>query len=155
MEKAAAPQQPVISIRISEALRSRLERLKEVLARKSGESVSTSEVAKQLLESAREDRFEVADLLSDATRSLAQARRKIEGGYALSRAEWILVAFFARDGAERYSDSAAGTPVSRDTMRGILEAFLAAYKIRRAKKANHDAKYLSNLPILSKDGREI
>jgi hypothetical protein len=40
-------------------------------------------------------------------------------------------------------------------MRGILEAFLAAYKIRRAKKASHDAKYLSNLPILNKDGREV
>ncbi len=35
-EKSSWPQQPVISIRISEALRSRLERLKEVLAKKSG-----------------------------------------------------------------------------------------------------------------------
>ena len=54
-DKAGAQQQPVISIRISEALRSRLERLKEVLSHKSGESISTSEVAKPLLESAREE----------------------------------------------------------------------------------------------------
>lgn len=154
-ERTAVPQQPVISIRISEALRSRLERLKEVLARKSGESVSTSEVAKQLLESAREERLEVADLLSDATQSLAQARRKIKSGYSLSRAEWILVAFFAREGVERYSQSSAGTAVSRGTMLGILEAFLAAYNIPRSKKASHDAKYLSNLPILGEDAREV
>ena len=59
-EKAIALQQPVISVRISEALRARLDSLKELLARKSGENVSTSEVAKQLLESAREERLEVA-----------------------------------------------------------------------------------------------
>src|SRR5580658_411575 len=126
-EKLAAPQQPVISIRISEALRSRLERLKEVLSHRSGESISTSEVAKQLLESAREDRLEVAELLSNATKSLVEARRKIEAGYSLSRAEWIAIAWFVFQGVE----STAGKPVSQETLKEILEAFLAAYKIRR------------------------
>src|ERR1700684_843758 len=89
-EKPGWPQQPVISIRISEALRSRLELLKEVLTRKSGDNVTTSEVAKQLLESAREDRLEVAELLADATAALAGARRKAEAGSSLSRGEWIV-----------------------------------------------------------------
>ena len=56
VEKVSA-QQPVISIRISEVLRARLERLKEIISFKSGESVSTSEAAKQLLECARDDRL--------------------------------------------------------------------------------------------------
>jgi len=117
-EKAVAPQQPVISVRISDALRARLERLKELLSLKNGESVSTSEVAKQLLESAREDRLEVAELLSDATKSLAQARRKIEAGYSLSRSEWIVVAYFAQQGTERYSNLAPTYPVSGETVKG-------------------------------------
>lgn len=154
-EKAVAPQQPVISVRISDALRARLERLKELLSLKSGENVSTSEVAKQLLESAREDRLEVAELLSDATKSLAQARRKIEAGYSLSRSEWIVVAYFAQQGTEQYSNLASTYPVSGETMRGILEAFLAAYKIRRPTKAVDDAKYLGNLPILSEEGEDV
>ena len=49
-EKAAIAQQPVISIRISEALRLKLEGLKVLMSMKSGEPVSTSEAAKQLLE---------------------------------------------------------------------------------------------------------
>jgi hypothetical protein len=151
MVDKAAPQQPVISIRISEALRSRLERLKEVLSHKSGESISTSEVAKQLLESAREDRLEVAELLSNASKSLIEVRRKIEAGYSLSRAEWIVVAWFVFQGVE----STAGKPVSQETVKEILEAFLAAYKIRRPKKTSHDAHYLSNLPILTREGKEV
>jgi hypothetical protein len=150
-EKAVAPQQPVISIRISEALRTRLERLKEVLSKKSGGSVSTSEVAKQLLESAREDRLEVAELLSNPTASLDRARRKIDAGYSLARAEWIVLAYFAYQGIE----SAAAKPVSNETLKGILEAFLAAWKVRRPRKASHDARYLANLPIVDGEGREV
>jgi len=97
-EKPGWPQQPVISIRISEALRSRLERLKEVLSKKSGENVTTSEVAKQLLESARGDRLEVAELLADATVALAAARRKAEAGLSLARAEWIVLAYYVQFG---------------------------------------------------------
>ena len=150
-DKAVAPQQPVISIRISEALRSRLERLKEVLSHKSGESISTSEVAKQLLESAREDRLEVAELLANATRSLTQARRRIEAGFSLSRAEWIAIAWFVFQGVE----STAGRPISQETLKEILEAFLAAYKIRRPKRASLEAHYLSNLPILTREGKVV
>jgi hypothetical protein len=154
-EKTTAPQQPVISVRISEALRARLDSLKELLAHKNGENVSTSEVAKQLLESAREDRLEVADLLSEATKSLTQARRKMEAGQSLSQAEWIVVAYFVRCGVETYSDITWGKLLSQETMKGILEAFLAAYKIRRSKKTTRDAHYLRNLPILNRNGQQV
>ena len=150
-EKAGWPQQPVISIRVSDALRSRLERLKELLSKKSGENVTTSEVAKQLLESAREDRLEVAELLADATAALAGARRKVEAGLSLTRAEWIVLAHYVQLGVE----SPIADPVSPETLRGILRAFLAAYQVRRGKKPSRDAHYLSNLPILNKQGQQV
>jgi hypothetical protein len=150
-EKSTWPQQPVISIRISEALRSRLERLKEVQSRKRGENITTSEMAKQLLESAREDRLEVAELLADATVALVAARRKAEAGLSLSRAEWIVVAYHVQQGVESH----VGSPVSRETMKGILEAFLASHAMQRGKKSSRDANYLSNLPILNKQGQQV
>lgn len=150
-EKPGWPQQPVISIRVSEALRSRLERLKEMLTRRSGESVTTSEVAKQLLESAREDRFEVAELLTNATVALVAARRKGEAGLSLSRAEWIVLAYYVQQGVESH----VGDLISPATMKGILEAFLAAYQERRGKKSSRDADYLSNLPRLNEDGKRV
>jgi hypothetical protein len=150
-EKPGWPQQPVISIRISEVLRSRLDRLKEVLSRKSGENVTTSEVAKQLLESAREDRLEVAELLADATVALAAARRKAEAGLSLARAEWIVLAYYVQLGVESH----IGVLISPETMRGILEAFLAAFAVRRGKKSSRDTNYLSNLPILNNEGKPV
>ncbi len=150
-EKGGWPQQPVISIRVSEALRSRLERLKELLSERSGENVTTSEVAKQLLESARENRLEVAELLADATAALAGARRKADAGLSLSRAEWIVLAHYVQLGVE----NSIADPVSPETMKGILQAFLAAYHVRRGKKASRDAHYLSNLPILNKQGQPV
>jgi hypothetical protein len=150
-EKPGWPQQPVISIRISEVLRSRLDRLKEVLSRKSGENVTTSEVAKQLLESAREDRLEVAELLADVTVALAAARRKAEAGLSLARAEWIVLAYYVQLGVESH----IGVLISPETMRGILEAFLAAFAVRRGKKSSRDTNYLSNLPILNNEGKPV
>jgi len=150
-EKPGWPRQPVISIRISEVLRSRLDRLKEVLSRKSGENVTTSEVAKQLLESAREDRLEVAELLANATVALAAARRKAEAGLSLARAEWIVLAYYVQLGVESH----IGVLISPETMKGILEAFLAAYRVRRGKKSSQDTHYLSNLPVLDKEGKPV
>ena len=57
-------QTQTLSLRISEVLRKRLEEIRKLTALRKGESVSTSEIAKQLLESAREERFEVVELLS-------------------------------------------------------------------------------------------
>jgi len=118
---------------------------------KSGENVTTSEVAKQLLESAREDRLEVAELLANATVALAAARRKAEAGLSLARAEWIVLAYYVQLGVESH----IGVLISPETMKGILEAFLAAYRVRRGKKSSQDTHYLSNLPVLDKEGKPV
>ena len=51
----AAQQDQTLSLRISEALRKRLEEIRKLTALRKGENASTSEIAKQLLESAREE----------------------------------------------------------------------------------------------------
>src|SRR5262245_37247218 len=94
------PQRQTLSVRISETMRRRLERLRERAAALSGENVSTSEIAKQLLESAREDRLEVVELLAEPTAALQQIRRKAETHQVLSRAEWAVVAHFVQLGME-------------------------------------------------------
>lgn len=43
------PQTETLSLRISESLRRRLERIRELVSRSKGETVSTSEIAKRLL----------------------------------------------------------------------------------------------------------
>jgi hypothetical protein len=73
-------QQQTLSIRITGTLREFLERSRQVLSVGRGESVSTSGVAKILLESAKADRLdsrlEVAELLQRPTESLSAIRVK-------------------------------------------------------------------------------
>jgi len=145
-ENAATPQQPVISIRISEALRLRLETLRKIISLKSGQTVSTSEAAKQLLESARDDRLELVNLLSEPTDSLLRIRGKAESGLPLSQAEWTMVAHYCAVGAESFVNTAQGQ-ISYESLAEILEAFLAAYAVaRRPKKSPLDSLYLRTLP---------
>jgi len=145
-ENAATPQQPVISIRISEALRLRLETLKKIMFLKSGQTVSTSEAAKQLLESARDDRLELVDLLTEPTDSLLRIRGKADSGLSLSQAEWTMVAHYCAVGAESFMNTAQGQ-ISYEILAEILEAFLAAYAIaRRPKKSPLVFVYLMTLP---------
>jgi hypothetical protein len=145
-DRAATPQQPVISIRISEALRSRLETLRKIMALKSGQTVSTSEAAKQLLESARDDRLELVNLFSEPTDSLLRIRGKADSGLSLSQAEWTMVAHYCAVGAESFTNTAQGQ-ISYESLAEILEAFLAAYGItRRPKKSPLDSLYLRTLP---------
>ena len=66
---------------------------------------------------------EVAQLLADASVALAGARRKLEAGLSLSRAEWIVLAYYIQLGVE----TSMADPISPETMRGILQAFRAAY----------------------------
>jgi hypothetical protein len=144
--KAATAHQPVISIRISEALRSRLETLKEVIAHKTGKTVSTSEAAKQLLESARDDRLELANLLTEPTDSLLNIRGKAQAHLSLTQAEWTLVAHYCAKGAESFASTEQGQ-LSYESLADILEAFLAAYAIAlRKKKVSLDFFYLMTLP---------
>jgi hypothetical protein len=146
VENTATPQQPVISIRISEALRLRLETLRKIISLKSGQTVSTSEAAKQLLESARDDRLEFVNLLSEPTDSLLRIRGKADSGLPLSQAEWTVVAHYCAVGAESFVNTAQGQ-ISYESLAEILEAFLAAYAVaRRPKKSPLDSLYLRTLP---------
>ncbi len=146
VESAATPQQPVISIRISDALRLSLETLRKIMFLKTGQTVSTSEAAKQLLESARDDRLELVNLLAEPTDSLLRIRGKADSGLSLSQAEWTMVAHYCAVGAESFMNTAQGQ-ISYETLAEILEAFLAAYAIaRRPKKSPLDFAYLMTLP---------
>jgi len=136
-----AQQNQTLSLRISEALRQRLEQIRKLTALRKGESVSTSEIAKQLLETAREDRFEVVELLGKPTEALLAIRRKGEAGQTLSRAEWTTLAYYVQQGAEAFTRN----PLARETYIGILKAFEAAHQLR-AGPSSRDEYYLGNLP---------
>ena len=139
------PQQQTLSVRIDDPLRRRLERARQLSASKTGEAVSTSEIAKRFLEAARDDRLEVVDLLADPTGSLLQIRRKGEAGLVLSRAEWTTLAHFVRHGVEAVS-AQAPHEVSRESLVALLDAFVAVYDLRSAPDARLEAYYLGNLP---------
>jgi hypothetical protein len=140
------PQQQTLSVRIGDTLRRRLERARQLLAAKTGEFVSTSEIAKQFLESARDDRLEVVDLLEHATESLLQIRRKGEGQQTLSRAEWTVLAYFLQQGLEAAWNGLLNPP-SRDSVLGVLDAFLAVHALRTDPAESHlDAFYLGHFP---------
>jgi hypothetical protein len=146
-DKTPMLQQPVISIRISDELRLRLETLKEIMAAKSGEPVSTSEAAKQLLESAKEERLEFVNLLSEPTDSLVKIRGKADAKLPLSQAEWTLVAYYCQQGAELLAHTGQ-TEVSYESLAGILEAFLAVYGLvsKHRKRTPMAPFLLTNLP---------
>src|SRR5260370_9798243 len=122
-------QQQTLSVRISEALRTRLEQPRLLVSKRTGESVSTPEIAKQLLESAREDRLEVVDMLVDPTEALLQIRRKGEAQHVLTRAERTVVAHFVQQGLEAFS-AATPNPASRESLGDVLDACLPIYDLR-------------------------
>ena len=143
---ADKPQQQTLSVRISEALRQRLERAKQLVTSKTGESVSTSDIAKQLLESAREDRLEVVDLLAEPTKALLEIRKKGEAERILSKAEWTVMAHFIQQGLEAFLiDGERPSPGFRESLMSVLDAFLAAYELRKG-PSTWDEYYLGNLP---------
>jgi hypothetical protein len=155
---APAPQQQVLSIRVTEALRYRLEHLKKVHFLKTGESVSTSEVAKLLLESGRDDRLEFVKLMAEPAKSLLNTRRKAESLLPLSQTEWMLVAYYCQLGAEAFEPSMPNQ-ICDESLVGILEAFLAVYDLQNAKRTPRDPFYLANLPpdeaITAKRAQEV
>src|SRR6202166_2554631 len=95
-DKTPILQQPVISIRISDELRARLETLKEIMAAKSGEPVSTSEAAKQLVESSKEKRLDLINLLAAQPDAVVKIGGKVDERLPLSQAEWTLVAYYCQ-----------------------------------------------------------
>jgi len=148
---ADKPQQQTLSVRISEALRQRLERARQLVVSKSGEGVSTSDIAKQLLESAREDRLEVVDLMAEPTKVLIEIRRKGEADHLLSKPELTVLAYFVQQGLEAFSKDTP-TPVSRESMIAALDAFLAVYELRKG-ASTWDEYYLGNLPTDCQPGK--
>lgn len=146
-------QQQTLSLRISEAWHNRIERAKELMSAKTGQEVTTSEVAKQFLESAREDRLEVVDLMAQPTDTLLQIRRKGESQHALSRAEWTVLAYFVQQGLEAFSVRTPN-PVSRESLTVVLDAFLAVYELRKERTSKLDEFYLGNLPAKGKAAEE-
>jgi len=138
-------QQQTISLRISDVLLTRLERVKQLISSKTGEKVSTSDAAKQLLESTREDRLDAVGLMAQPTESLLQIRRKGEAQHVLSKAEWILLAHFVQQGFETFSGRTPN-PISRESLLAILDAFSAVYELRTQRSSEWDSYYLSNLP---------
>ncbi|MGO8758488.1 MAG: hypothetical protein ACLQG3_10230 [Terracidiphilus sp.] len=144
-------QQQVVSIRVSEELRLKLEMLRQLISLKNAETITTSEAARQLLESAQGNRLELANLLTKPTENLVALRHKAHRAILPSAAEWALIAWYCWMGAETYADTAR-TKISNESIIGILQAFLAVYDLRKAKKTREDGWYLSNLPPQDREG---
>ena len=136
-------QQTTLSIRISEALRNRLERVKEMISESRGRSVSLSEAAKWYLESAQGERVEAAELLSRPTEALATMYRKWEQTRKLSRADWIVLS--------HYVQLACEDPIGYPNLPGaqsfatVIEAFLAVWGLRKKSVRDLDHFYVRNL----------
>ena len=143
------PQQQTLSIRISETLREFLERYKNVLSTGRGEAVSTSDAAKFLLESAKDDpsdfRLEVADLQREATASLSSIREKWEIGQPLSRAEWVFLGQYVQIASEEISENPA-VPAAPSFI-DLLKALLAIRGLRADRGIGLDRYYLENLGV--------
>jgi hypothetical protein len=141
------PQQQTLSIRISETLREFLERYKKVLSTNRGETVSTSDAAKILLESAKDDRLdfrlEVADLQHTPTAALSAIRKKWETGQPISRAEWVFLSHYVQIASEEISENPA-MPESPAFVH-LLEALLAVRNLRTDRGTGLDRYYLENL----------
>ncbi len=141
------PQQQTLSIRISETLREYLERAKQVISNGRDEFISTSDVAKLLLESAKDERLdfrlEVADLQKDATESLANICGKWKHHQHLSRAEWIFLAQYIQIGCEETSES-LDLPLP-ESFASLLGATLAVRSLRADRGIELDRYYLGNL----------
>ncbi len=140
-------QQQTLSIRISDALREFLERSKIVISNARGDLVSTSDVAKILLESAKDDRLdyrlEAAELQQDPTQSMWSIRRKWENKQDLSRPEWIFLAQYIQIACEEVSENPRMPGPEAYTH--LLEALLAVRDLRADRGIGLDRYYLGNL----------
>src|SRR3984885_3329924 len=142
------PQQQTLSIRISDTLRQYLEHVKLVTNNGGhGESASMSDIAKMLLESARNDhldhRLEVAEIQQSATEALCNIRRKWEQNHGLSQAEWVLIARYVQVGCEELS---AGFVFAwSETFAQVLPAFLRVRGLGCDRGIELDRYFLGNL----------
>jgi hypothetical protein len=140
-------QQQTLSIRVSEGVREFLDRARKQFSDTHGESMSISDVAKLLLDSAIEnrldDRLETTDLLAEPTKALLRIRQKWTNNLELSRAEWTVLAQYAQNGCENLT--ADPELPSRQSFADILEAFFAVRSLRQRAAPEKDRYYLGNL----------
>jgi len=137
------PQQQTLSVRISDAMRRRLESARHLVAKRTGEPLSISEVANRFLETAQDDNFEASELFSRPTETLLNIRRKLERRQSLSRAEWQVFGYYLQEGCESPTEE---PPLpSAESYAVLLEAFVAALALRTGKNPELDVEYLGNL----------
>jgi hypothetical protein len=138
-------QQQTLSVRISDAMRRRLEGAQRLISRTNGAAVSISDVAKRFLESAQDDRIEAGDLLAEPTETLINIRRKWERGLSLSRAEWQVMGYYLQEGCEHITEGPE-LP-SAESFVDLTKAFIAALGVRDGAKNlfELDHYYLGNL----------
>ncbi len=139
------PQQQTLSVRISDALRRRLENYRHLLPKtvNSDGEASISEVAKFFLESAQDDNIEASELVSRPTETLLNIRRKWERQQSFSRPEWLALAYYVQSGCEQHSEN-PDLPTA-ESYASLLEAFVALHSLRIGKNPEADHYYLGNL----------
>jgi hypothetical protein len=136
-------QQQTLSIRISEFMRDYLERAKEIINGEPGKSFSTSDVAKLLLDSLKEDqpdfRLDVAHLQAAPTESLVAIRMKSQQRQPLSLAELVFLSLYIRVACEELSED----PTKPDAASyvAVLEAVLAVRELRTQRGEGVDRWY--------------
>jgi hypothetical protein len=135
------PKPQTLSVRISDAIRRRVERAKQLSASLTGTDVSTSVIAKQFLELAREDRLEVVRLLAHPNDALIQTRQKGHGQQLVSRAEWTCWRILCG-----MLHPQTQHPASRASLLAVLDAFLAVSDLRNDDACECHAGYVGNLP---------
>jgi hypothetical protein len=105
--KNGISRQQNLAIRIPESMRDFLELSREFITNSRGEAVSTSDIAKLLLESPKQGRldfrFEAAELQQSPTFALQEVRRKWEQQQPLARAEWVFLARYVQIACEELS----------------------------------------------------
>lgn len=150
-------QQQTLSIRVSEGIREFLDRARQQFSDTRGESLSVSDVAKLLLESAIEnrldDRLETTDLLANPTAALLGIRRKWTDNQPLTRAEWTVLGQYVQSGC----DSPTSDPElpSRESFAQLLEALLAVRGLRLRHAPELDHYYVGNLSGWTEQGEKI
>jgi hypothetical protein len=137
------PPLPTVSVRISDAMRHRLENARHLIAKTPGEPASISDVAKLFLESVQDDTVEASDLMNRPTETLLNIRRKWERRQNLSRSEWMVLGYYLQVGCEQLSEDPE-LPAA-DSYASLLEAFLAARALRVGKNSEIDDYYLDYL----------
>ncbi len=145
------PQIYNLSVRIGELLNAKLEEIRGRYSKATGEKVSTSEIAKKLLESARLDQVELLELLRAPTPALLTCRLKKEEGIPLSRAEWSLMAQYAVFGVDAFTHNPQ-LP-SRESLLDLVRAFGAVYNLVERPSAELAEIYRGNLPPLGFDNK--